>query len=72
MKRKLTTILLIISMFFIGCNQDYEVIEHIQKYTTSNTGTFLNPCICEFETNRRKLLDSCNKYNVGDTITFKK
>jgi hypothetical protein len=71
MKRKLTT-LLIASMFIIGCKNDYEIIESKYKTQEFRTAKLLNPCICEYHTNWRRFLDSCNKYSVGDTITFKK
>jgi hypothetical protein len=74
MKRILT--LLIASMFIIGCSiPDSTKIEPFECKITSIQYKRNGLCEYGYSVNRGQysyFKDSCNKYSVGDTITFKK
>jgi hypothetical protein len=74
MKRTLT--LLIASVFIIGCGiPDSTKIEPFECKITSIQYKGNGVCEYGYSINRGKysyFKDSCNKYFVGDTITFKK
>jgi hypothetical protein len=74
MKRTLT--LLIASMFIIGCSiPDSTKIEPFECKITSVQYKGNNICEYGYIVNGGQysyFKDNCNKYSVGDTITFKK
>ena len=77
MKRTLTT-LLIASMFIIGCtnNQSFPINSKspliVQYFESYDNKLSLYLAFNDKGNNRIYFIDSCNKYSVGDTITFKK
>jgi hypothetical protein len=68
--------LLIASFVFIGCDiPDTTKLEPFECKITSQTYKGNNICEYGYIVNRGQnfyFQDSCNKYSVGDTITFKK
>jgi len=72
------TILLIASFVFIGCQSPSETnIIRSKIFDRTYLGNVPPPCICEYfyysdRYTWQNFQDSCNKYSVGDTITFKK
>ena len=75
MKRTLK--ILITSMFIIGCGiPDATKIETPQPLKVINM-KYIGNGVCSIEVTSNNISsmyfkDSCNKYSVGDTITFKK
>jgi len=64
--KKLLSILLIACV--VGCTQpknDYTITAKSYRTFWDNP---MQPCICRFFYNKQEFHDSCNKYNVGDTI----
>ena len=71
------TILLIASFVFIGCHSSEPNIIRSKIFDRTYSGNVPPPCICEYfyysdRYTWQNFQDSCNKYSVGDTITFKK
>jgi len=72
------TIFIIASFVFIGCHPPSEPNIIISKiFDRTYLGNVPPPCICEYfyysdRYTWQNFQDSCNRYSVGDTITFKK